>query len=136
MKPLILIVDDSSDMRLLMGMMLERAGYTVKQASNAKDALKFLDEKTPILIITDYMMPDMNGLELCRAVRERPETKSTPIMLRSYKVLDAKLIEEAKAAGVNDIMDLLVVQRDFIPRVKALLVNPESSQLADTPPAQ
>lgn len=125
-KPLILVVDDSSDMRLLMGMMLERAGYAVRQVSNAKDALRFLDETTPVLIITDYMMPDMNGLELCRAIRERPETRTTPIMLRSYKVLDAKLIEEAKAAGVNDIMDLLVVQRDFIPRVRALLVKNES----------
>ncbi len=122
-KPLVLVVDDSSDMRLLMSMMLERMGCQVRQVGSGAEALKVLDQVTPALIITDFMMPDMNGVDLCRAIRQRPDTQSTPIMLRSYRVLDVKLIEEAKAAGADDVMHLLVVQRDFIPRVRALLAK-------------
>jgi two-component system phosphate regulon response regulator PhoB len=98
-------------------------GCQVRQVGSGAEALKVLDQVTPALIITDFMMPDMNGVELCRAIRQRADTQSTPIMLRSYRVLDTKLIEEAKIAGADDVMHLLVVQRDFIPRVRALLAK-------------
>jgi CheY-like chemotaxis protein len=117
----ILIVDDSQQMRMLMRLMLEKAGYILHVASNAKEALALLDQRTPDLIITDLMMPEIDGFQFCRMVRQRPETISTPILLRSYRVMDELAVKEAYAAGANDVMHLLVQQTEFLKRVRALL---------------
>lgn len=117
----ILIVDDSEQTLLLLRIMLERVGYKVQTANNGADALARLNEMTPDLIVTDLMMPGMDGVELTRAIRGRTATRATPILLRSYRYLDEAHQKQARDAGANDVMDLLVVPTAFLPRVKALL---------------
>jgi len=71
-KPTILLVQNDPTTRGLLSRQLERVGYTVIQASNGDDALSILEKRFIPFLLTDWEMPDMNGIELCRAVRQMP----------------------------------------------------------------
>ncbi|MFF7708986.1 response regulator [Pseudomonas sp. NPDC007930] len=79
----ILIVDDEYLIADILGYALEDEGYMVVKASNGKKALEVLDRERPALVITDFMMPVMDGLEFAKAVRERPTSAHLPILLMS-----------------------------------------------------
>jgi CheY-like chemotaxis protein len=79
----ILIVDDEPDVLFLLRLTLETAGYEVAEASHGGEALESIRESRPNLLVTDLMMPVMDGRELIRHVREEPETADLPIMLLS-----------------------------------------------------
>lgn len=76
-----LVVDDSMLIRHTVCRYLEERGFTVESASNGRDALQVLDRVRPDLIITDMQMPLMGGSELISAVKARPETANTPIVI-------------------------------------------------------
>ena len=79
----ILIVDDEPDVLFLLRLTLETAGYHVAEAAHGAEALAAIREARPALLLTDLMMPVMDGRELIRRVRESPETADLPIMLLS-----------------------------------------------------
>ena len=79
----VLIVDDEPDLLFLLKMVLETAGYHVVEASDGEEALAKLAEESPDMIITDLMMPVMNGRELIQKLRANPATSRLPIMLVS-----------------------------------------------------
>jgi CheY-like chemotaxis protein len=79
----ILIVDDEYLIADILGFALEDEGYMTVTASNGKKALEVLTRERPELVITDYMMPVMDGLEFARAVRAREDGKCLPILLMS-----------------------------------------------------
>ena len=81
-KPTILLVDDEEDMRLYIRQELE-PDYIVKEAANGREALDLLLHEIPNLIITDIMMPDMNGIDLCHIIKEKIETCHIPIIILS-----------------------------------------------------
>lgn len=83
--PKILVVDDEPDMLDTIAYNLERAGHGVTRATSAAEALGRLGDATPDLIISDVMMPGMDGLEFCAAVRARPETALTPFLFVTAK---------------------------------------------------
>jgi two-component system chemotaxis response regulator CheY len=94
MKPLILVVDDSPLLRRISYETLSEAGYTVLEAENGKAGLAQLDKHTPALIISDLNMPEMNGLEFIRTLRQRPALAQVPVLM-----VTTELSEEMKAAG-------------------------------------
>lgn len=79
----ILIVDDESNMRFLLRMILEGAGYEVVEAAHGAAALARVAESSPDLIVTDLMMPVMNGRELIERLRGDPQTAEIPIVVVS-----------------------------------------------------
>ncbi|GAB7128793.1 hypothetical protein JCM19000A_33010 [Silvimonas sp. JCM 19000] len=79
----ILVVDDEFLIADILGMALEDEGYMVVFASNGKRALEVLARERAGLVITDFMMPIMNGMELAQHIKSRPETASLPIILMS-----------------------------------------------------
>jgi CheY-like chemotaxis protein len=81
MSPLALVVDDSMLVRHTVCRFLEERGFAVESASNGRDALAILDRVRPDIIITDMDMPIMGGSELITAVRARPESATTPIVV-------------------------------------------------------
>ena len=93
--PLLLIVDDNSDFRTFMKISLELQ-YRVMTAGSGEEALKLLQASKPDLIISDVMMPGMDGNELCRRVKEKKETSSIPVIL-----LTAKQATESKVEGLE-----------------------------------
>jgi CheY-like chemotaxis protein len=79
----ILVVDDEPDERFLVGRVLTREGHEVTVASNGAAALKAVKERPPDLVVTDIMMPVMDGLELIRRLRGDPLTAPIPILAAS-----------------------------------------------------
>lgn len=82
-KGLIMVVDDEPDVRASLSMILELEGYEIVTAGHGGAALELLHDKTPRLILTDFMMPWMNGRELILQVKRRAHMRSAPCILMS-----------------------------------------------------
>ena len=80
---MILIVDDEPDIRFMMRLIFEGAGYQVTEARHGATGLKSINASHPDLVITDVMMPTMDGLELIERMRSNPETAAIPILVVS-----------------------------------------------------
>lgn len=102
MSKTILIVDDATSMRGLLAMTLKSNGYSVIEGCDGKDGLEKLKSSTEAvnLIITDLNMPNMDGIELIKAVKELPNFKFVPIVMLTTESQDAKK-EEGKQAGAK-----------------------------------
>jgi DNA-binding response OmpR family regulator len=120
MKKQILVVDDEIGALTLIGIMLERGGFSVLKAKDGKTALAVLDQNTPDLIILDVMMPGMNGIELCRVVRERTDTAHTPVLILSARG-DAESIMRGIEAGANDYLPKPILHHDLVAKVRLML---------------
>jgi two-component system chemotaxis response regulator CheY len=96
----ILVVDDSESIREIVSFTLENEGYRVLIGKDGKDALKFLDDKSIDLILTDLHMPEMNGIDFIKTVRSNADFKSTPILFLTTESQTAKKME-AKEAGAT-----------------------------------
>ena len=79
--PRVLLVEDEETVAEVLAMLLELEGFAVTLAANGKRAIEMLTEVNPELIITDYMMPVMDGVEMARAVRTMPEFAAVPIIM-------------------------------------------------------
>ncbi|WP_165677568.1 response regulator [Metapseudomonas otitidis] len=79
----ILVVDDEYLIADILAYALEDEGYMVVKAGNGRKGLDVLDRERPSLVITDFMMPVMDGLEFARAIRERPQYAELPVILMS-----------------------------------------------------
>ena len=97
----ILLVDDEPDFLSVIRMRLSKAGYDVICAHHGKDALERLKLKKPDIIITDVMMPVMDGVDLFQELKNDPETKKIPIIVITVK---DKLEESFKAVGVDEFI--------------------------------
>lgn len=116
----ILVVDDNEMNRKMVSAILGKEGYEVVTACDAADALQILDVVTPALAILDVMMPDMDGFELCRRLRRRPDTAALPIIiLTALSELDERL--KAFEAGADDFMAKPFQPQELAARVKVLL---------------
>jgi CheY-like chemotaxis protein/MinD-like ATPase involved in chromosome partitioning or flagellar assembly len=116
----ILIVDDDIDSLKLIGLMLQRHGYEVIAANAGNQAITKAFKENPDLIILDVMMPDMNGYEVCRRLRNNEQTRNTPIIMFTAKTL----IDDKVAgfeAGADDYLTKPTHPTELASRVKAML---------------
>lgn len=120
MKKHILVVDDEIGALTLIGIMLERGGFSVLKAKDATSALAVLEQNTPDMIILDVMMPGMDGIELCGVIRERAETSSTPVLILSARG-DAESVMRGMDAGANDFLPKPILHHDLVAKVRAML---------------
>jgi two-component system, chemotaxis family, chemotaxis protein CheY len=97
---LIMIVDDSTTMRQMVAFTLSSAGHQAMEAENGSAAIKLTKGNKFDLIITDVNMPEMNGIDLVRALRALPDCKFTPILVLTTEA-GANMKEEGKAAGAT-----------------------------------
>ena len=96
----ILVVDDERGFCDVVTVILESQGYQVQQAHHANDALGLLDETTPDLILTDMMMPEMDGVGLIKRLRETPKWANIPVVVISA-YSEPEVQENAFAAGAT-----------------------------------
>ncbi len=119
----ILVVDDDPAILQLFGNTLRTKGYKLLEANHALKAYEIVDQHKPHLIILDYMMPDINGIEACRQLRTRPELEETYIiMCTAYAERAAKV--ECLLAGADSYLTKPVSPVDLVAQVQALLHRP------------
>jgi len=93
----ILVVEDDANLRVVIRMVLERAGHEVAEARHGAAALEAIDTSMPDLVLADRTMPVMNGLELIERVRSNPVTAPLPIILLSGMQVDAAVSRRIQA---------------------------------------
>ncbi|MGB8980795.1 MAG: response regulator [Anaerolineales bacterium] len=129
----ILIIDDDLDTLRLVGLMLQRQGYQISAATNGQQGLDKAFEEDPDLILLDVMMPEMDGYEVARRLRQHPLTVETPILMFTAKTqLDDKVV--GFEAGANDYLTKPTHPSELQARVKALLARDSSRKAATTVP--
>ena len=120
MKPLILIIEDEQAQAQILQYNLEAEDYRVKHAPNADEGLLLIEEYNPDLILLDWMLPDMSGIEVCRQIKVNPKTKTIPVIM-----LTARGTEDDKVRGLNVGADDFVVKphsiKELVARIKANL---------------
>lgn len=116
----ILIVEDETDLAEMMRYNLEAEGFVVGTAVDGNEAAEYMREARPDLILLDWMLPGLSGIELCRRWRARPETATVPIIM-----LTARGEEEERVRGLATGADDYVVKPfsmpELIARINALL---------------
>ena len=123
----VLLIDDSLSVRKFIGRMLEAAGYQVQTASDGEEGLRKASSTSFRLIITDLEMPKMNGYELIQALRDRPETQSTPIIVMTTRVGD-KHRQMAQSLGISSYITKPVEERALIREISQFVSSPTSAQ--------
>ena len=115
----VLVVDDEPAVRGMLTVALEMAGFDVIEAESASSALREIADSVPDLMLIDWMMPQVSGLELCRRLRRNPDTASIPLIL-----LTAREEENAKITGLEVADDYITKPfspRELVARLKAIL---------------
>jgi two-component system, cell cycle response regulator len=133
----VLVVDDDPDKRNLLEVALGMEGYEVRAASNGMEALESIESYPPDLIITDIMMPKMDGYELARHIRNNPQTRFIPLILQTagrHDAGDLRLGAEVGALGfITDPtdLDLLLARARTLLEFKAYLDTWQEAAFTD-----
>jgi len=115
----VLVVDDDPDVRFIIKAVLERLGYEVLDTPLGVRALQLAHNIHPTLILCDMMMPSMDGIEVLRALRARPETASIPVIMLTV-VEEPEMQKQALKAGANDFLSKPVDIEVLEDRVRSL----------------
>ena len=119
-QPVVLVVEDEPAQREVLAFNLDAEGYDVVQAANGEEALIMVDEVMPDIIVLDWMMPNLSGIEVCRRLKMRPETRRISIIM-----LSAKSEEVDRVRGLETGADDYVIKPysivELMARVKAQL---------------
>ena len=126
----ILIVEDEEPLTLLLRYNLEAEGYEVETAARGDDADTRLKERAPDLVVLDWMLPGLSGIELCRRLRTRPETKALPIIMLTARGEESERIR-GLSTGADDYIVKPFSVPELIARVRALLRRASPERVAD-----
>ena len=113
----ILIVDDMQSELDMMANYLGNAGYKIITANNGEDAIAKTIANKPDLVVTDWMMPEMGGLDICRKLRKNPETENIPIVTCTAKDRDVDRMW-AKKQGVKAYVTKPCTQQELVSAVR------------------
>jgi two-component system phosphate regulon response regulator PhoB len=126
----VLIVDDEPAQRELLKYNIEKAGFLVVMANNGRDAIEKIEEEEPDLVVLDWMMPEASGIEVCREMRSRAETRLLPIIMLSARGEEGDR-SLGLDAGADDYIAKPFSPRELVARIKALLRRARPSLLND-----
>jgi two-component system phosphate regulon response regulator PhoB len=119
-QPIALVIDDEDDIRSLISFMLERAGFVVHEESDGEAGLVAARTVRPDIVLVDWMMPRLSGIDLCRALRLDESQRSTIVVLLSAKARDED-VALGIAAGAQDYISKPFHPKEMVARVAALL---------------
>jgi DNA-binding response OmpR family regulator len=116
----IMVVDDDPDTVSILARHLEREGFVPLAASSGSECLKLAQDKEVDVILLDLMMPEMDGFQVCKALKNNPDTAEIPvIMITARDDLDARA--EGMRLGVSDFLAKPVFRRQLASRIRAQL---------------
>ena len=120
MKPYILVVEDEAALLTLLRYNLEKGGFEVGEAVDGEEALLMVDERRPDLMVLDWMLPTLSGIEVCRRIRRKPDAQPLPIVM-----LTARGEEADRVRGLDGGADDYVVKpfspAELLARIRAIL---------------
>ncbi len=120
MKPFILIVEDEQALVTLLRYNFEAAGYEVATALDGDEALMAIAERRPDLIVLDWMLPSISGLEVCRQVRRKAETRDVPVIMLTARGEEADRVRGLDS-GADDYVTKPFSPTELVARVRAVL---------------
>ncbi|MCH9752396.1 MAG: phosphate regulon transcriptional regulator PhoB [Hyphomonas sp.] len=120
MKPFIVIAEDEKSVAELLRYNLESEGYETAIAGDGDEAMLLLDERIPDLMLLDWMLPKISGIEICRRVRTRHETANLPIIMLTARTEEADRIRGLET-GADDYVTKPFSTNELMARVKAVL---------------
>jgi two-component system, OmpR family, phosphate regulon response regulator PhoB len=123
----ILVIEDEEPIQILLRYNLEAEGHRVRIAGDGEDALTQISDEKPDLVVLDWMLPGMSGIELCRMVRAKPETAALPIIMLTARSEEVERIR-GLATGADDYMVKPFSVPELLARIKTILrrVKPEA----------
>ena len=136
MKPYILVVEDEAPLLTLLRYNLEEAGFEVGEARDGEDALISVRERCPDLIVLDWMLPAVSGIEVCRQLRRRGETRDVPVIMLTAKSEETDRIRGLDS-GADDYLTKPFSPRELVARIRAVMrrtrpaVSAENLKFAD-----
>ena len=127
MKKNILIVEDEPDAVELLELHLKNAGYDVTLAEDGEEALRKVHKSIPDMVILDLMIPEINGLEVCKVIRKDPATESIPVVMCTAKASEIDKVLGLEL-GADDYITKPFSPRELVLRVKNLLKRNNKTQ--------
>ena len=118
----VLVVEDDMDIRELVEMRLVSAGYDVLAEADGDAGLATALQELPDLVVLDWMMPGLTGIQVCRAMREDPRTARTPVLLLTARAQEDDVVR-GLAAGADDYLVKPFHGRELTSRVASLLLR-------------
>ncbi|MBU6419372.1 MAG: phosphate regulon transcriptional regulator PhoB [Proteobacteria bacterium] len=119
-KPYVLIVEDEAPLVTLLRYNLEKQGFRVEDAGDGGEALTRITEAPPDLLLLDWMLPTMSGIELCRQLRRRPATRALPIIMLTARAEEQDAVRGLDT-GADDYITKPFSTEALIARIRALL---------------
>ncbi|MGR3496254.1 phosphate regulon transcriptional regulator PhoB [Citreimonas sp.] len=126
-QPTVLVVEDEAAQQEILGYNLEAEGFRVVRAGNGEEGLMMVAEESPDIIVLDWMLPNLSGIEVCRQIKSRPETRATPVIMLSARTEDADRVRGLET-GADDYVVKPYSVLELMARVRAQLrrVRPSS----------
>ena len=119
-KPLVLVVEDEMPLTTLLRYNLEKEGYRVTEARDGEEAMMMSDEETPDLVLLDWMLPKISGIEVCRRLRGRAESRNMPIIMLTARGEEGDRIRGLDT-GADDYITKPFSMTELLARVRAVL---------------
>ena len=119
-KPLVLVVEDEASLATMLRYNLEKAGFRVEEAVDGPEALTVIAEQAPDLVLLDWMLPVMSGIEVCRQLRRRPATRDLPVIMVTARTEDQDSVR-ALNIGADDYITKPFNMEALLARIRALL---------------
>jgi len=127
MKPKILIVDDEPDALEVLGFKLRESGYVPLFAKDGTRALTIARDERPALIVLDLMLPEVDGLEVCKILRRDPNTASIPVIMLTARAAEMDRVLGLEL-GADDYVTKPFSPRELVLRIKKLLTRAATSE--------
>ena len=118
--PLVLVVDDEAAQRAMLSYNIEAAGYRVITAADGEEALLRVQEEAPDIVLLDWMLPRLSGIEVCRQLKIRPETRDIPVIMVSARTEEADRVRGLET-GADDYVLKPYSVAELVARLKANL---------------
>lgn len=124
----LLIVEDEASQREVLFYNLQAQGFSVRAASNGEEGMLMVQEEAPDVLILDWMMPHLSGIEMCRRLKARPETANIPVIMLSARSEDVDKVRSLEM-GADDYVVKPFSMAELIARVRAQLRRVRPSKM-------
>ena len=120
MQPYILVMEDEDALATLLQYNLEKEGYDVAVASDGDEGMLQIEERIPDLVLLDWMLPKLSGIEVCRRIRNRPETRNLPVVMLTARGEETDRVRGLDT-GADDYLTKPFSMVELMARIRAVL---------------